>query len=962
MGEAEIATSHGRGQQAGWRRVLGRIGVDLRPGEGEAATLLFVFLFLLLTFQISTETVRQSTFIDSLGAARLPWVYLLVAITSYPFLIFYNRFVDRYRVEQLLIGSCLIVCAVLAGFWVLMRFGWSWVAILYYVATAIIYGLLNSQFWLYANHLFDPRQAKRLFGFIGAGALLGGILGGQVARYASKLFGTSSVLIVAIVLLLAGVLLIRRLKSVRMAHDHTSAPAAGGKKSAAKASGGFQVLKQSRLLASITAVVVLTIMVGQIVDLQFNWAVEQSTTTLDERTALFGNFFSIMGVAAFVFQLLFTSRIHRALGIGFAMRVLPVVIGIGTIALFIANVKFPAMLIAGAMILKIGESGLRYSLDQATRELIFLPVPSELRVKAKAFIDIFVQRGAKGLAALLLLPVTFGIISAIDTGWITLVLVAIWLVVISVTAREYVSAFRVGLKGRTMDVEIPVDLSDMTTLELLLESVGSSDTRQVLHGLEILAANDRGHLVPPLLLYHDDPEVRRRTLMVMADTGRQESTALVERTLKDGDPDVRAEAIRVLAGLQGTNVAELMLPKLEEGDPGVRAAAVACLANLGDPDHAVQAEKVLRDLLSDGKCSVRREAAKAIGAVHEPQFQTHLIRMLYDPDRIVVREAITAIRRRVARDGYNPLYVPTLISLLQTRQVRHEARQALVAFGEQVVPALVHFMNAPDEPIWVRRALPKAVAAIGTPAAVHALLDGLEKGHDAFHRRKLIESLGSVRDVGGVLKKERSRVHKQIAREARRYLRQLVSLEGLGLEGKGQVRGASIVWDGEIEPTLLDRLVEERTADNLHNLFGLLAALHGGAEIWPAYRSLLSPDTMERAHALEFLENTLDGAVKRDVFEVIDDALLGEKLRRAATRHQFRVVSKRDSLLHYLELTEEEDPEAPAMVSSALYTIHLESVPELETTLRELAANGANAFVRETATWVGGRLGLEGLT
>ncbi len=959
MGEADTEASPGRREQAGWRRVLKSIGVDLRPGEGEAATLLFLFLFLLLTFQISTETVRQSTFIDSLGAARLPWVYLLVALTSYPFLLFYNRFVDRYRVEQLLMGSCLIVAAVLAGFWVLMRFEWAWVTILYYVATAIIYGLLNSQFWLYANHLFDPRQAKRLFGFIGAGALLGGILGGQVARFSSKLFGTSSVLVVAILLLLAGTGLIRRLRSVVAAQDQAQAPKDRGK-GTSKTRGGFQVLKQSRLLASISVVVVLTIMVSQIVDLQFNWAVEQQTSTLDERTAFFGNFFSIMGVAAFVFQLLFTSRIHRVLGIGFAMRVLPATIGIGTIALFVANIRFPAMLFLGILVLKIGESGLRYSLDQATRELIFLPVPSELRVRAKAFIDIFVQRGAKGLAALLLLPVTFGILSVVDAGWITLVLVAVWLVVISMTAREYVAAFRVGLKGRTMDVAIPIDLSDMTTLELLLESVGSSDTRQVLHALEILAANDRGHLVPPLLLYHDDAEVRRRTLMIMAETGRRESAPLVERTLGDGDPDVRAEAIRVLAGMKGTNMAELMLPKLEEGDPGVRAAAVACLANLGDEEHAAAAERVLRDLLSDAQPSVRGEAAKAIGAVHEPQFQTYLIRLLYDQDRGVVREAIAAIRRRVARDGYNPIYVPTLISLLQNRQVRHEARQALVAFGEQVVPALVHFMNAPEEPIWVRRALPKALAAIGTPASVHALLDGLEQGRDAFHRRKLIESLGSVKDVGGVLRTESSRVHAEIGREVRRYLRQLAALEGLGLEEKGQVRGATIVWDGEVEPTLLDRLIEERTADNLHNLFGLLAALHGGAEIWPAYRSLTSAETRERAHALEFLDNTLDGAIKRVVFAVIDDALLGEKLGRAAERFGIRVVSKRDTVLHYLELTEEEDPEAAAMISSALYTIHLEGVQGLEEKLRQLAQDGSDGFVRETADWVGGRIGLEG--
>ena len=43
--------------------------------------------------------------------------------------------------------------------------------------------LLISQFWTLANDVYDARQAKRLFGFIGGGASLGGALGaGLTAR------------------------------------------------------------------------------------------------------------------------------------------------------------------------------------------------------------------------------------------------------------------------------------------------------------------------------------------------------------------------------------------------------------------------------------------------------------------------------------------------------------------------------------------------------------------------------------------------------------------------------------------------------------------------------------------------------------------------------------------------------------------------------------------------------------
>ena len=952
---AERARTHSA-HDAGWRRLIRRLGVDLRPGEGQSAGLLFFCLFLLLTFQIATKTVRQSTFIDSLGAARLPLVYLLVALISYPILRLYNRIVDRIRVDQLLSFSCLVVAGILVLFWWLMDKPWAWVAVAFYVFTSIVYGLLASQFWLFANHLFDPRQAKRLFGFIGAGALLGGILGGQIARLASAAFGTGTVPLVAAGLLLLVAVLMHRARELGQSAGHEDE---GGRQSKLdKAKGGFEILQQSRPLQTIAAVVILTVMVAQIVDLQFNWAVEQITTTLDQRTAFYGNFFSVMGVAAFVFQLVFAGRILRTLGIGFALRVLPVTMGIGTIALFIAAGLVPEMLIAAALILKVGESGLRYSLDQSTRELLFAPVPAGFRVKAKAFIDVFIQRGAKGVSALMLLPVTFGLITAVQAGWISLVLIAVWLAVLVAASRAYVHAFRSGLKGLTVDDAVPIDLSDVTTLELLLESLGSSDSRQVLHSLDLLIANNRSDLVPPLLLYHDNAEVRRRTLMIMAEQGRVDVVPLIEKRLGDGDPDVRAEAIRVLAGMQGKDVCEMMLPRLEDGDPGIRAAAVACLANHGDDEMIEEAVAVLGDLLSDADPEVRAEAAKAIGAVHEPKFQEHLIRLLYDADQMVIRETIAAIRRRVSRDGFNPIYVPTLVSLLQNRRAKQEAREALVAFGEPAIPALVHFMNDEDEPIWVRRALPKAIAQIGTLAASRALLQGLEEGEDSFHRRNLVVSLASIKDSGALWSEASDRIRQQIAFEASAYLDSIAALEGLGLRDKGLLIGGTIRWDGEQVPTLLDQLLEERAADSLKNLFGLLSLLYGGEQMWPAYLSLISDKQMLRARALEFLDNTLESDIKRDVFAVIDDCPLGEKLERGATQFGTRVAPKPVALMGFLEGSGQPESDSAALAAAALYAAHQEQVPGLERGLRHLAEAAADPFVKETAVWIKGRLDL----
>jgi hypothetical protein len=87
------------------------------------------------------------------------------------------------------------------------------------------------------------------------------------------------------------------------------------------ARGVFQLIRSSAHLRSIAILMFLSIVTAQIVDLQFSWAIEIEGGNL---TFLFGNVYSLMGFAAFVFQLLLSSYVYRKLGVGGAMRVVPI--------------------------------------------------------------------------------------------------------------------------------------------------------------------------------------------------------------------------------------------------------------------------------------------------------------------------------------------------------------------------------------------------------------------------------------------------------------------------------------------------------------------------------------------------------------------------------------------------------------------------------------------------------------
>jgi AAA family ATP:ADP antiporter len=916
--------------------------MDFYEGEAAPAVLLFSSLFLSYTFQYTVKSVRQATFIDALGAARLPYVYLLVALCSYPILKLYSRLSDRLSPHAMIATTCSLIATSLAVFWWLFGYSWTWVPLAFYIWVTILFVLISSQLWLFANHLFQPRQAKRLFGFIGAGGLLGSVAGGQVARLATIMTSTRDALLVAGVLILGIIAITYPMRRRSLAGDAMSMD------QEKRATGGLSAIRSSRQLQLISALLIVGVMVAQIVDLQFNWAVESVTGNLDQRTVFFGNVFSVMGISAFLFQLLFAARIHRTRGVGFSTRVLPSTIFLGTGALLVAATFGPSAIIAAALALKISENGLRYSFDQSTRELLFLPVPAVLRRKTKVFIDVFVQRGAKGLAAILLLPVTFGLITALQASWISLALIVLWLFVAAAASKEYVRSFRRSLRQRAVDTDLPINVADVTTLEILVQSLGSSDPRQVLHSLDILASHDRHHLVPPLLLHHDDAEVRRKTLQILGEAKREDALHLVERRLNDPSPDVQAEVIQVLAKLRNEDACEMMLPRLLDADPRVRGTAVACLMKHGDEAMHERASETLRSMLSDASEEIRVEAAKALGAIAEPAFRSELLQLLYDKEPMVVRQSIAAINNRVTGGDPTPIYLPTLISLLQNRRLKHEAREALVSYGEAAVPALIHFLNDPDERLWVRRAIPKTIARIGRPAATAALFDCLSRQSDTFLRRKLIEALA----LAPPREARENLIVGEIEREAISYLQTLADLYSLSGDSLADSKRPVVEWrSGASNPSLLEQLLAARLEDHLRNLFGLLALTHDPRHTWSAYRTITGAKSTLHGHTLEYLDNALEGEIRGHVFAVIGDAPLSERLSEATRLYGIRTGRRKETLNRILGMRLDGRSDDSFFVAAALHLVFSDRIQDLYGQVEELQ-DSPNSFVKETAQWV----------
>ncbi len=951
--EIDRTGPHNGGTPAGGVRRRGRGGpiFGIHPGEGGLAWLFFLNFLVLTTVHFAAKSVRQATFIDSLGAANLPWVYLAVAVISFPVLVLYSRLAARIQLPMLILASTLLHVIGLVAFFVLFGLGQDWVAVAYYIWLGMAFAIAVSQFWTYANQVFDPRQARRLFSFIGAGGLLGSVLGGTMAVNVTRALGTRFTLLGAAAVLLAVPLTIVLIE--RRHRPAAVAPVRSRNPRLEEARGGLRTLRGSRLLGLIAMLMLATVTIGQLVQWQFYWYVEKNTSILDQRTSVIGFSFILMGVAGFLFQLIFTGRIHRVLGVGAGMRVLPGTVAVAQLAVVLAFGT--AGVYPLVWLLFLSEGSLRHSVDQATRELLFLPVAEDLRVRAKAFIDVFVQRFGKGAAAILIL-LTLEFLPPAWVGVLTLVLAVAWLILTFRARREYVTAFREGLKSGTLQPDAAIDPTDVKTVTTLVQSLGSSDSRKVLHSLDLLADSGEGRLVPPLLLHHDSAEVRRRTLEVLAATNRVDAAPLVERAMSDADAGVRTGAMRTLAVLRGEHAAKLALERLDDPDAHVRATAVASLLAAGDGDAGKRAEAVLTELAKDDDPLVRADTVAALGQVADPIAVEVIIAMLYDRDLAVVKAAIATVRQRVKRSGGNPLYATILISLMGNRRLKHEARSALVAQGESAIKPLVLFMRSPDEQIWVRRAVPKTIALIGAQSGADALLDNLGDG-DAMVMSKIVEALVYMRMRDAAISFKRRTVTQHLSREAAHYVRLLADLWAVSSLHEARLDGPLAVWkkDGRV-PTLPQQLLAQRMAQSVNNIFGLLELINNPEDVRAAQRSLLSDQPKMRARALEYLDNTLSGTVRRDVFAVIDDAPPEDKLRRADQIFGITVQTPEETLARLTQIDPRVDPSAIGIVLAALYSVWNEEIEALYPMINRLAEETNDEMVRETAVWVSRRV------
>jgi AAA family ATP:ADP antiporter len=861
------------------RRVLSPV-VNFREGEAVIGVLMFIYSFLAMTAYNNIKPSAASKFIDDLGADNVPYVFLLAGLTMGFIMNYYSRALGKIPKLWVLPGTQVVIITLLVGFWFLFQSGQVWVSAAFFFFGRLLLGIfLISQFWTLANEIYDPRQAKRIFGFIGGGSMLGGMTGSGLTALLVERVGTENLILFSAAILGLCFLLILEIQ-------RRTSPEGGSFRVKGESLGGgeaLSMLKGSRHLQLIALVIGFSALGAATLEQQLYMASESAVAGKDSITSFLAEITFYISLIGFVIQIYFTSRIYSLLGIGFAMAVLPVSLG-ATAVIILLNKALWASSVA-----RVSDSALRYSLDKTTRETLFLPLSAELKLKAKGFVDVVADRFiGKGIGSVVLLIA----IQWLKLTWwqlsvLSLVYCGLWLVLTRLAKNEYLSVFRKSIETMALEPErLTREAGDAATLETLVEELGSLDDERVLRSIEFLEQLAKRNLITPLLLHHRSPRVRARAIEAVKGATPEVIDRWVpslEKALRDEDPDVRAAAVSVLASVRQGDVRDLMRPYVNDGDPRIAATAAVALSESANESDRTEARRVLERLAGDGRDAMapaRREAAKAIARTTDPRFRQLLLPLMHDADPAVAMEAIGSARLLGHSDL---LFVPTLISLMRNRRLKNAARETLVSYGEDAVPALTYFLRDDEEDRWVRRHIPGTLARIPCPASVEALVDTLESD-DGFLRYKSVLALERIRRENPNLPIPFAPIEKLLLKEAARYYRYLGVRYNLFEKG------------GLPREAILAQALSEKLSRATDRIFRMLGLVYERKDLRAARIAIERGDVRARASAIEFLDNTLSGQLRKMALPVIEDIPLTEKVRKGNVFLKNRVRGVEETL------------------------------------------------------------------
>ncbi len=825
--------------------------LDVRADEVALFVRVFFVLALTIAGHTLLETARDALFLAKLPPRMLALVYVGVALGMLVITPLNVRLTRRAGPRNALVVSLLLTAFVSA--WFRTRPPSPAVVFALYVFGTLSATLLVGQFWLLTGTLFSASQSRRLFGPLASGGVLGAIAGAGAATLLLEFVRVRSLLSVATLAYFGAALLVSKVVL------EEPEPATEEKKT--KLRPELSKLSRDPFLWRLAVIAALSIAVSLVIDYMYRAKVA-STLRPEQLAPFFARYQLVLNIGSLLLQLTVTSSVIQRVGVlGLALTA-PALLTVGGAFSALSSASFGVV-----VVLKATDSALRNSLGRVASELLWSPVENQAR--GRGIVDLIVTRSTQALAGGILLGVTMRhTLSPVMLACSAAVLAFAWLLVGLGLRTPYIALFRNALRRGSVERDFTLGELDLTSLEMLVESLAKPEGNEVIAAMNVLAERHRERLIPALILYHHDEAVLIRALELFGGTDRKDWLALGERLLEHETPRVQQAAVRAFA-LSG--VSSVLERVMDHQNPSLRAFAALYLAQLNG--NALPGDPLTWELFRDDDAEhTLKLAFIETLAAHPPPDAT---RILLGLSRLP--SLVAAVTQSLELVG-DVTSIPFLISRLKFAEERLAARRGLVRLGEPAFAALRAALGDTQVERRVRIHVPRSLAAFADAASVRVLLSIMVGDQEGLIRYKALRGLGQLaRETPLTIAVEP--LLDELKRNALEYLR-LFSAR------------TSLERDTPSEPRLAVRLViellDDKIQQSLDRMARLLQIVHRADDIRAIFQAVTSTDRRQRGQAIEFLD-ALIRSIGRSADDVaallrlaVDDLPAVERARRAA--------------------------------------------------------------------------------
>lgn len=807
----------------------------LKVYEEEISLLLWTMalLFICRSAGIILNNYAETAFLKRYGVEYIPVVNMLNAVLTFFVTGFLSAILNRISGARLLSYVFLASGLIVTGIRLLIPFGFDILYPILFMLKSQFELLQALLFWNMCNDLFNTRQSKRLFPLLTAGGVIGLILGSVGTPYFARMFNMDNLLYVYLGVTLTGMFLVRamgRSYSSLIYQEKTAKEIKEKPSMIQEMKEVYPLLKNSILVKIVLVLTFMPNVVIPIMNYQFNYAINDQFASEAAMLQFFGYFRGILYTIS-LFILLFVGRIYGKWGLPVALMFHP----------FNYMIAFSAFLLRfdmfSAMYARMSTNIIRTTINVPANGILIGLFPESYRNMIRPFLRGTVVRMALFVGSSLILISD----SLFHPRYLTLValpFVLAWIAAPIILKAKYSTILKELISNNLLDIK-----------SLSLKELGQIFKQdKVLSDLETSFLEARGkdavwyakllkNLSPQVLdkhilatLEHQDEKTQVTLIKMISEESRADAAKKLIQFLDIEKPETTI-AILKLVSQQGFRAAKGkdLAPYVESNHPVVRGFAAACLYSQNPEKY----QSVIKDWLNSQDSGQRQSGIISAGLSHEREYIDQLLTILSEKEiDPIIPDIIRALSRLEAKE------LNTVIFSYLTYDL------------EKVRMAALDALEINDD-----ISLKKAIWLLGDISdEIHEFAKEKLKAAQFQNHKLLVESLGLP------------------SSKIRRSIFQL--LETLDIKefeilmfAKAQINKSYIYLSmGEnlklLPPSPMQALVVEHLLQKkeliLEHTIRVLAIHDKTGRMKTAWRGIFSPDTRQRANAIELLNDVLD--------------------------------------------------------------------------------------------------------